>query len=65
MIAKFYSDDTVQTTLGTTINDTFGNLTLENNENVEKHPTLPDNIKIGIIISLTFLVGIVQVSYQK
>ena len=59
VISRFYTDDNGHTALGT--NSTFGNITLVP-EDEEKLPSLPADVKIRIIITLTFLVGITQVS---
>ena len=64
VIAKFYSDfptDTEKPALDNeTLNDNGTHLQVE-----EEHvATIPPDVKIGIVVTLTFLVGVVQVRYM-
>ena len=61
VISKFYGDYDVD--IGVTeleTNNTVGNITLLQGDG-EEIPSVPADVKIGIVVSLTFLVGIVQV----
>ena len=67
VIARFYGDETGPTTVAST--NSSGNVTVypvyqDDGNDEDDLPTLPDDIKIKIIITLTFLVGIVQVSFS-
>ena len=68
VIARFYGDATGPTAVAST--NSSGNVTVypvyqDDSIDDDGLPTLPDDIKIKIIITLTFLVGIVQVSFPK
>ena len=59
MVARFYGDANGGTVLGN--NGTAGNMT-DVFEDMDAPSPLPAEVKIGIVMSLAFLVGIVQVS---
>ena len=67
VIARFYGDATGPTTVASS--NSSGNVTVypvyqDDGNDEDDLPKLPDDIKIKIIITLTFLVGIVQVSFS-
>ena len=64
VISKFYGDVPSGTGPMDLKNETmFGNITLL--QDVEDEiPSIPPDVKIGIVVTLTFLVGIVQVMHD-
>ena len=60
VVARFYGDTTGQQLLG---NGTAGNETM-GFEDMDASASLPDDVKIGIVMSLALLVGIAQVSHS-
>ena len=60
VVARFYSADNGGQLLG---NGTAGNETMDF-EDMDASASLPDDVKIGIVMSLALLVGIAQVSHS-